>query len=114
MDKDLKEKWLKALRSGEYKQTQRFLKKDSGFCCLGVLTDLYINENGGSWTQGITWYFPITISDGKPTTSIFASVLPYDILKNADLNMADTMDLADMNDTGSSFKEIADYIEKNL
>jgi hypothetical protein len=36
-------KWVNALRSGEYKQGDRFLLKDGcgGYCCLGVLDDLF-------------------------------------------------------------------------
>ena len=33
--------WVKALRSGEYKQTTGQLRKDDGHCCLGVACDLY-------------------------------------------------------------------------
>ena len=33
--------WVKALRSGEYKQTTGQLRKDDGYCCLGVACDLY-------------------------------------------------------------------------
>ena len=35
---DIKEKWLTALRSGEYKQGKYYLKNDNNcYCCLGVL-----------------------------------------------------------------------------
>lgn len=37
-------KWLKALKSGKYKQTAGALKHKEGFCCLGVLCEVY-NEN---------------------------------------------------------------------
>ena len=36
-------KWVKALRSGKYKQTKGILKNSKGFCCLGVLCE--INQN---------------------------------------------------------------------
>lgn len=29
--------WIKALRSGEYKQTRKTLQDEYGYCCLGVL-----------------------------------------------------------------------------
>lgn len=35
-------KWLRALRSGEYKQAQHFLQTDEGYCCLGVACKLFI------------------------------------------------------------------------
>lgn len=37
MSRDAKAKWLKALRSGRYEQTEGVLANDQGFCCLGVL-----------------------------------------------------------------------------
>lgn len=29
-------RWIKALRSGEFRQAKEQLKKDAGYCCLGV------------------------------------------------------------------------------
>lgn len=53
---EVKEKWLNALRSGEYEQTNGCLrdmgneKIPSGYCCLGVLCDVYIKDTGkGHW-----------------------------------------------------------------
>lgn len=44
MPKKLKSKWLKALRSGEYKQTPETLcDGDYGFCCLGVLEHIVLD-----------------------------------------------------------------------
>src|SRR6185503_20826939 len=37
MDKKLKAKWVKALRSGDYEQTNYALHDSGGYCCLGVL-----------------------------------------------------------------------------
>lgn len=54
-------KWIKALRSGEYKQTRGFLEKNGGFCCAGVACKVFIpkekqlvNEKGelvGGWVD---------------------------------------------------------------
>jgi hypothetical protein len=44
MNKAIKRRWVKALRSGEYKQTKGALRADSGYCCLGVLCDLAEKE----------------------------------------------------------------------
>jgi hypothetical protein len=50
MNKRVKTKWLKALRSGKYKQGRGQLRTpDDRFCCLGVLCDLYAKETGVSW-----------------------------------------------------------------
>lgn len=37
MDKELKAKWVAALRSGEFKQCKGTLHNGVGYCCLGVL-----------------------------------------------------------------------------
>lgn len=49
MKKAIMNKWVKALRSGKYKQCKEDLcqvddKGNLSYCCLGVLTQLYINE----------------------------------------------------------------------
>ena len=55
MNKEIKEKWLKALRSGEYTQGQGFLKqmKDNTpqYCCLGILCDIAAKEGILEWEQ---------------------------------------------------------------
>lgn len=53
MKPDIAKKWTEALRSGEYEQCTLQLKKGEGFCCLGVLTDLYIKEHEDArWANG--------------------------------------------------------------
>lgn len=42
-------RWVAALRSGKYGQAEGSLRKDDGYCCLGVLTDLYIKKKGLEW-----------------------------------------------------------------
>ena len=44
MNPQVKEKWVNALRSGEYSQCDGKLRSADGFCCLGVLCDLYSQE----------------------------------------------------------------------
>jgi hypothetical protein len=46
MNPEIKARWVAALRSGEYQQTQGVLQNSEGFCCLGVLCDLYAKEHG--------------------------------------------------------------------
>ena len=56
MNERIKTAWLAALRSGEYEQTSGRLARGgdglqppTSFCCLGVLTDLYLKEEGLAW-----------------------------------------------------------------
>lgn len=36
----LQKKWIKALESGKYKQTTRYLKDHKEYCCLGVAKEV--------------------------------------------------------------------------
>ena len=50
-----KEKWLKALRSGDFGQTKVRLREPGkdNMCCLGVACEVYRRETGkGSWIDG--------------------------------------------------------------
>lgn len=96
MDQTLKAKWIEALRSGEYKQTQHKLKDNIGFCCLGVLCDLQ-----GADFDAIEMRFGTLSLSTNPSEYI------------GDLGEHSSK-LSMMNDDGKSFTEIADYIEANL
>ena len=59
MKKQVLTKWLKALRSGKYKQGRGALcqiskKGTESFCCLGVLCDLYNKEQKRNKKKGLT------------------------------------------------------------
>lgn len=49
MNQDIKELWVQALRSGEYQQSRNSLRRNGGYCCLGVLCDLYAKEHNVEW-----------------------------------------------------------------
>ena len=51
MNAAIKQRWLKALRSGKYKQAKRRLaihnhetREPEGFCCLGVLCEIAVED----------------------------------------------------------------------
>lgn len=112
----IKQLWLDALRSGEYEQGAGRLHSEGGFCCLGVLCDLYAKENGASWTQptsdepndygmnGEYVYLPKDIAQ-------WANINQFGVIVRGDHNH---IDLADMNDKGQTFVEIAEAIDENL
>lgn len=50
---------MEALRSGEYPQTQGRLRDGNGFCCLGVLVDLFLKENEKEWIEGEFGYMVV-------------------------------------------------------
>ena len=58
MKEEIKTKWLKALRSGEYTQAGTLICETGGqrsFCCLGVLNDI---SNLGEWRRGEDYVCP--------------------------------------------------------
>lgn len=45
MNPQVKELWIAALESGEFKQTTGLLKANDGYCCLGVLCMLAVQAD---------------------------------------------------------------------
>lgn len=112
MKKRVKTKWLKALRSGEYKQTTGALCHNDAFCCLGVLCDVAA-KNG------------VAVRVVKPQSLVMydeaLSVLPASVREWAGLDDGigafhikdgSDMTLIELNDSGKTFKQIANYIER--
>lgn len=107
LDPTLKAKWLEALRSGKYAQTQKALNDGQGFCCLGVLCDL-MNPDGwdsGLWSQDWEAEEP-QWCDGDLDSSTRLRV---------GLSSDSEVTLIRMNDEEKkNFTEIADWIEEHL
>lgn len=40
MKKEIADKWVEALRSGEYNQGRGYLRVENEYCCLGVLCEI--------------------------------------------------------------------------
>lgn len=100
MDAKLKQDWIDALRSGKYRQGRGRLCDDSSrYCCLGVLCA--IQEP------------PDVSPDGTRTWDYNPGYIPHRL--SAGLRTSHKMRLMKMNDNGgSSFTEIADWIERNV
>jgi hypothetical protein len=111
MKAEIKDKWVKALRSKKYKQAEGALREGtSHFCCLGVLCDIYRKETGvGKWeayTEGPRDFItPSKNCEGFPSKPIY---------EWAGLHHSTGKRLATMNDHGATFEEIANHIEKKL
>lgn len=108
--------WLKALRSGEYKQITGTLKKGVGFCCLGVACDLYSKDknirweidanDNGNWILGTYADLPSEVSTWLGMGDFASDPL----VKYKKEQVA----LTRLNDTEKlSFKQIADAIESD-
>lgn len=123
MNKEIKAKWIEALRSGKYKQGKAALRTENNeYCCLGVLCELAVNEGvinppvvkeddnftarsriysfegcGGYLPKAVQTWAWLEDDDGR-----FMSVI----------NGLDN--LASLNDHGTSFEEIAKVIEEKF
>lgn len=109
MNKQIKKDWVKALRSGKYRQAQEQLRVGGKFCCLGVLCDLHRKKVGGK-----KW----DLSTCIPEYSGNDILLPGNVMEWAGLEQDDPtigdQDLSEWNDAGESFEKIANLIENNL
>lgn len=125
MRKEIKELWVNALRSGEYKQHTGSLKDPdtNSFCCLGVLCDLHRKRR-----KTATWKF--NSSYGSTDYMNNSGALPAKVIKWAGLDkdvesgkilapasvyiVKNNESLIRKNDYGGTFAQIADIIEENL
>ena len=105
MNHEIKAKWVAALRSGEYKQGQRYLRVDDTFCCLGVLCDLHAKATGGEW-EGFAYFDAIEVPP--------APVYEWAGIDDQRTGPGAPNNLAYANDHGKAFAEIADIIEREL
>ena len=117
------EKWVAALRSGEYKQGIGCLQSEDGFCCLGVACDVFAKETGvGKWVKCPDGAFVFKITRKSEDIRLPDEVAAWLNMKThigaLSMNVCESLDgceccsLADLNDHGKSFAEIADAIEK--
>lgn len=106
MNSQIKQAWTEALLSGNYDQTKaRLYDGDNGFCCLGVLCDLYLKEKNLEW-------------ESKHTIFGQYEYLPESVMKWAELDndnpKVNGEFLSELNDGGKPFSEIAKLIEEHL
>lgn len=133
MKEQIKNLWVQALTSGEYKQTRASLRdyeeEECTYCALGVLCDLYAKEHGERWMlldKGYGYQFYLSIGDGYDEENI---VLPEAVKEWAGLNSIDPHVLTSVpgvdtptnitisilnDDYLYSFSKIADAIHNSL
>jgi hypothetical protein len=122
MKPDIKQRWLAALRSGNYEQGKGSLSKidkkgNVSYCCLGVLCDILKDESK-------LFKQTYKIKAGNYEYSVYGieyvdecETLPYSQMEYVGISDADTNILIEMNDDDvneKTFNEIADYIEDHL
>jgi hypothetical protein len=103
-------KWVRALRSGKYKQGKEQLKIVNGiprYCCLGVLCYLHAKATGKLWGSEVEPYLSET------------GILPRKVMHWAGLTSNDPVleektdsSASELNDSGKRFTTIARLIEQ--
>ena len=104
-------KWLAALRSGNYVQGKGTLCKDGAYCCLGVACNLYQKDVGNLSVS------PSSV-DGRLRFDQESATLPTKVRlwlrvdHNPRVMWKDSaITVAQLNDAGVSFMEIAQLLE---
>ena len=106
MKSELKQRWLYALGSGKYPKTKSNLKDSAGYCCLGVLADIEgkLEEHEGRGFVRGDYLF----------NDKYLSWLPPSFRHQVGLKDSDTKNLAKLNDSNNTFKEVMEYIENEV
>jgi hypothetical protein len=124
MNPGIRARWTAALRSGDYKQTTGALRRlpeqvtlsgREGYCCLGVLTDLWLKDGGDEM-------IPAKCGCGDHLVSVWdegTGVLSDPVVQWAGLNYADPVlnpatdwfRASHLNDDNWTFAQIADVID---
>lgn len=122
MNPRIKQRWLDALRSGEYKQTTGNLQDSNGFCCLGVLCDLHAQERSTKWVRLIDIYelygeiqlLPLSVQEWAGLDNDIGGMVDFDYERDGVMYVK-SESLPEINDTwNKNFNEIADLIEAQL
>jgi hypothetical protein len=103
--------WVQALRSGDFTQGRNRLRTEDKFCCLGVACELHRKlRPGGAWLEN--GHGVLTYLGGD-------SIMPSQVVAwlglekgNDNPIMQGKQSLAEYNDQGATFPEIADLIER--
>jgi hypothetical protein len=106
MKQSVMKKWVKALRSGKYKQGEGCLKNGNEYCCLGVLSAISPYKNNFTKMCDVSGDKNLVLPQPIQNWSGMES-------DNGKIDGIADSNLVGINDNGTSFKEIADFIEKH-
>lgn len=122
MDPRVKDLWIKALESGDYKKG-RYLLRDvkNSYCCYGVLCDLHSKETGKEWGvpvgvnarhryDGAEQYIPEEVQKWagmKEHNPTFQAPHPQD-------DVVCTQTLTSVNDITHDFSEVIQLIKEHF
>jgi len=102
--------WLKALRSGDFKQTTEGALQDSiGFCCLGVGCALFIPKDEQSLNKD--GFLKDNYPEYQESLNIPLWLKNLNADKRYKYGHLVEQRISNVNDNGASFTEIADLLE---
>jgi hypothetical protein len=113
MQQEWAKRWVSALNSGRYSQTRHCLRDGTGYDPLGVLADI----------SGLGYYSDVPVEEGeehKPRGFLLyddGETAPPTVLGQletlAGLKFITIGTIAEMNDRGLPFKDVAAFIARN-
>lgn len=124
MNAEVKDKWIAALESGEYVQGTGLLNykkiadETPKLCCLGVLCELAVAEGittsaKKNWTEGDSW--ETVYGDSWASAYLPPEVIEWSGLPDHTGTLAGaTRNLAQLNDQGATFADIAEVIREQF
>ena len=125
MKKEIAEKWVRLLRSGDFQQTYGRLRRDQefeavvsasneprGHCCLGVLCELAKGEGAIEGYVGSEIFLPMDVAAWAGTNGYNPALL-FPVEESAWAGVEGELQLAELNDSKEwDFGRIADLIEE--
>lgn len=131
MRPEVKKMWVDALRSGDYPQSYDVMHSPYGYCCLGVLADLYCKDTGTDFESFVNecdnqapigieffnWVGEAPTGDNcvNHAYNKNAETMLYNPLVDAALPYGTTGRISELNDSMEyTFSQIADVIEECL
>jgi hypothetical protein len=125
MNPEIKALWLEQLRSDEFTQTTGYLHNENGFCCLGVLCEIAVNQGVVSTSRDASIQEgEVPVFSYRASTDDYAecSTLPSSVQEWSGASANPHVEyngvfrpLSDLNDEEKlDFFEIASLIEEQL
>jgi hypothetical protein len=117
---ELQERWLQALESGEYKQSEGELHKDGAYCCLGVATHIFNPNHEALKNNGWRKYKDVILLSKTAPPDVVESLRLRD--NHGSFSSPRTFEssgnaweaLVELNDSGGfTFEDIAKIIREN-
>lgn len=101
--------WLALLRSKKFTQTKIYLRQGDAYCALGLLALVLHASWAKAQAKGI-WYgvFGVPETASKPVGLCF---IPDAVLESAEILPEICEAVGRLNDDGSTFEQIADWLE---